>query len=411
MTALQPLSTVPMPKNKRPVPRKSHNPAVEDNDVLAGQLAELALALSEQEHGEPEDEAALHLQQEEFTRMLRNALRKKNDEVLYGAIEHARDTDVGAYQYLRSHIEEAAATLVLRKEGAPAMEVNAFAVPFFVHSHGGLKEGEGFQDGDAFGALVDSFKAGGLESAQAKVVLIAHAFDAEEAARISYSQLGEMARDAAAAMSDKRLAAAPALEAAIAGWAPTSFGAADKAVELRFLLGFALKREDDPFYQVPADEAAADAWFEARMARYRAWTDTAAPLIKRCLAARADALDLHFLYQDLFFGAREQGMAELAMLQMMAQLGAGLEGAGEGARAVVGPADDGQAMVLRVDLRDAGGALLATSSKPLDLAADLQDEVDDICDALATLGVTQVSVALRFGADGQPQEESPYTSA
>jgi hypothetical protein len=399
-----------MPKNKRPVPRKTHNPAIEDNDVLAAQLAALALALSEQEHVEEQeqDPAALRLQQDEFSKLLRNALRKKNDEVLYGAIEHARDTDVGAYQYLRSHIEEVSATLILRKEGGPAMEVSAFAVPVFVHSLGGLKEADGFQDGDAFGALLDSFKEGGLESPQAKVVLIAHAFDAEEAGRITYSQLGDMARDAAAAMSDKKLVATPALEAAIGGWAPTSFGSGDKAVELRFLVGFALKREDDPFYQAPLDEAAADAWFEARMERYRAWTGRAAPLLARCLGPAPDALELHFLYQDLFFGAREQGMAELAMLQMMAQLGAALDGT-EGARAVIGPADDGHAMTLRVNLLDGSGALLASSSKPLDLAADLQDEVDDVCDALATLGVSEVSVALRFGADGEAQEAAPYT--
>ncbi|UUZ54452.1 hypothetical protein LP419_39915 [Massilia sp. H-1] len=105
-------------------------------------------------------------------------------------------------------------------------------------------------------------------------------------------------------MSERKLVAAPALEASITGWAPTSFAPADKAVELRFLVGFAYKREDDPFYAVPEDEAAADAWFEERVARYRAWTETVAPLVKRCLAAAPGALDLYFLYQDLFFGAR-----------------------------------------------------------------------------------------------------------
>lgn len=396
-----------MPKNKRPVPR-SNKPAVEDDDVLAQRLAELALALSEQEHAEPDDEAAIAPQQDELNKLLRNALRKKNDDLLYGAIEHARDTDVGAYQLLRSQIEEASATVVLRKEGGPAMEVNAFAIPLFVHSDGGLKLAEGFQDGDAFGALVDSIKTAGLESPDAKVVLISHAFDAEEAARISYSQLGEMARDAAAVMSERKLVAAPALEASITGWAPTSFAQTDKAVELRFLVGFAYKREDDPFYAVPEDEAAADAWFEERVARYRAWTETVAPLVKRCLAAKPDALDLYFLYQDLFFGAREQGMAELSMLHMMGALSAALEGAGEGAHAVVGPADVAGAMVLRVNLVDAAGALLASSDKPLDLAADLQDEVDDIADALATLGVHEVAVALRFDAAGQALEPVPY---
>jgi hypothetical protein len=398
-----------MPKNKRPVPRAT-KPSVDDDDALAQRMAELALVLSEQEHAEPDDEAAIIPQQDELNKLLRNALRKKNDDLLYGAIEHARDTDVGAYQLLRSQTEEAAATVVLRKEGGPAMEVNAFAIPLFVHSDGGLRLAEGFQDGDAFGALVDSIKSAGLESPDAKVVLISHAFDAEEAARISYSQLGDMARDAAAVMSERKLVAAPALEASITGWAPTSFAAGDKAVELRFLVGFAYKREDDPFYAVPDDEAAADAWFEQRVARYRAWTETAAPLVKRCLSATPEALDLYFLYQDLFFGAREQGMAELAMLQMMGTLSSALDGAGAGAQAVIGPADVADTMVLRVNLMAADGALLASSDKPLDLAADLQDEVDDIADALATLGVTNLAVALRFDAAGQAVEATPYRS-
>ena len=39
----------------------------------------------------------------------------------------------------------------------------------------------------------------------------------------------------------------------------------------------------------------------------------AAPLVQRCLAAQP--VELNFLYQDLFYGAKEQGMAEYAMLQ------------------------------------------------------------------------------------------------
>ena len=399
-----------MPKNKRPVPRKPTTTPGEDDDVMAQTLADLALELAEQEHADEEDAPALRLKEDEFGKLLRNALRKKNDEVLYGAIERARYADVGAYQYLRSHIEEAAANVVLRKEGGPAMEVNAFAVPLFVHSNGGLKQAEQFQDGDAFAELVDSFKQAGLESPHAKVVMISHAYDADEADRITYSDLADMARDAAASMTDKKLVATPALERSIVGWTPTSFADGDKAVELRFLLGFALKRADDPFYQPPEGEAAADAWYEQRMERYRAWTGRAASLVRRCLAADPESLELHFLYQDLFFGAREQGMAELAMLQMMAELGAALQqhGGPAGARAVVGPADVNDMMVLRVALLGEDGAQLASADKPLDLAADLQAEVDDICDALGTLGVDQVSVALRFGADGQPQEVQPY---
>lgn len=398
-----------MPKNKRPVPRKSATPPGEDDDVQAQALADMALLLAEREHAdEEEDAAALHLKEDEFTKLLRNALRKKNDEVLYGAVERARDADVGAYQYLRSRIEEASATVLLHKDGAPAMEINAFAVPLFVHSTGGLKDSEGFQDGDAFDALVASFKQAGLESPDARVVMISHAYDGDEADRITYSHLNDMARDAAATLTEKKLVARPALERSMSGWSPTSFGEADKAVELRFLLGFALKRADDPFYQVPDDEAAAAAFFDDRMARYRAWTEQAAPLVRRVLAADPDSLEVHFLYQDLFFGAREQGMQELAMLRMMAELGAAMEQHPGPARAVVGPADVDDAMVLRVCLLGEGDVVLATADKPLDLAADLQDEVDDVCDALGTMGVQQVSVAMKFDKDGKAHDERAY---
>jgi hypothetical protein len=35
-------------------------------------------------------------------------------------------------------------------------------------------------------------------------------------------------------------------------------------------------------------------------------------------------------------------------------------------------------------------------------------EVDDTYDALRTIGVTALAVALRFEADGQPSEVQPY---
>ena len=422
-----------MPKNKKPVPRKSSMAPAEDNDVLAQALADLALDLADRELGDDDAEAdpqaaagnvgargkaatppanaAPPPTPEDLERLVRNALRKKNDEVLYGAIERARYTDVGAYQLLRERIEEAAATVTLRRDGAPAMETNAFAVPVFVHSTGGLKETEQFQDGAAFDALVASIQAAGLEGPQAKVVLIAHAYDLDEIDRITYSHLNEMVRDATASMTDKKLVATPALERSIVGWQAGSFSAHDKAVELRFLLGFSLKRADDPFYQVPSDEAAADAYFEARMARYRQWTEQAAPLVKQVLAADPAGLELHFLYQDLVFGAKEQALAELAMLQMMSDINGALETSGQApdsVRAVAGPADVNTEMVLRVAIYGADDELLVASEKPLDLAADLQTEVDDICDALATLGIADVSVALRFGADGVPVETSRY---
>jgi hypothetical protein len=381
-----------MPKNKRPVPRKSSPPVEEDDDVLAQSLADLALDIAEQEDG---DAAALRLKQDELQKLVRNALRKKNDDVLYGAIERASYADAGACQYLRSQVEEASATVLIRRDGAPMMEINAFLVPLFVHSTGGLKQQETFQDGAAFDALVQSFSQAGLESERAKVVLISHAYDLDEIDRIAYSQLNDMTREAAASVTDKKVGASPALERSIAGWSVTSFAAGDQAMELRFLLGFALKRADDPFYAVPAGEAEADAYFAARMARYRQWTVQAAPLVQRCLAANPSALELNFLYQDLFFGGKEQGMAELAMLALMSDINQALEHNAvqpAQARVIVAPAEVDDELVLRVNVYS-GENLLASPEKPLDLAADLQSELDDICDALATIGITDVRAA------------------
>lgn len=126
--------------------------------------------------------------------------------------------------------------------------------------------------------------------------------------------------------------------------------------------------------------------------------------MRRCLSADPAAIELSFLYQDLFFGAKEQGMAELAMLRMMSEINQAMEEhrvePGR-VKAIVAPADVNDQMVLRVKLYAAqGGALLGSSEKPLDLAADLQAEVDDICDALGTLGVHDLSVAMRFEKDG-----------
>ena len=402
-----------MPKNKRPVPRKSANTPEDKDEAVTRMLCTMALNLAEQEDSESQG-TVLAEQAVEFGRLIRKALNQKKDEILYDAIERAKYEDVGAYQYLRSHIEEAASISVIRRDNAPAMEINAFVVPLLVQSTGGLKEADSFQDQDAFEALVQSFQQSELESAKAKVVLMSHAYDLDEIDRITYSHLHEMVRDAHASMTDKKIVAAPGLESSIVGWSATAFGAQDTAVELRFLLGFALKRVDDPFYAEPKDEAALDAWFDARMARYQQWTKKVGDLVKRCLAPAGAALEVSFLYQDLFHGGKEQGMSEYAMLQMMSGINHALAEnnvAAADVSVVVGPADEHGEMLLRVNVHAAGGALLHSADKPLDLAADLQDEVDDICDALATIGVTQLSVALRFDAQGQPLEVQAYTPA
>ena len=402
-----------MPKNKRPVPRKSANTPEDKDESVTRMLCTMALNLAEQEDSDSQG-TVLAEQAVEFGRLIRKALNQKKDEVLYDAVERAKYEDVGAYQYLRSHIEEAASIAVIRRDNAPAMEINAFVVPLLVQSTGGLKEADGFQDQEAFEALVKSFQQAQLESAKAKVVLMSHAYDLDEIDRITYSHLHEMVRDAYSSMTDKKITATPGLERSIAGWSETAFGAQDTAVELRFLLGFALKRVDDPFYVEPKDEAALDAWFDARMARYQQWTTEVGELVKRCLAPAGNALEVSFLYQDLFHGGKEQGMSEYAMLQMMSGINHALaENKLDAAdvAVVAGPADEHGDMLLRVNVYAADGALLHSADKPLDLAADLQDEVDDICDALATIGVTQLSVALKFDAKGQPLEVQAYAPA
>jgi hypothetical protein len=404
-----------MPKNKRPIPRKAHELAQDKDELVAQTMADLALDLAEQEDSETSDAMSAQLRQKEvdFHKLIQKTLHQKKDDVLYDAIERAKDADIGAYQYLRSNMEEASSTVFIRQGDAPEMEINAFVIPLFVHSSGGLNEADGFQDQDAFDALVRSFQECELESAKARVVLINHAYDFNEIDRITYSHLNEMVRDAWASMTDKKAIALPALERSMAGWSATSFGGDDTAVELRFLLGFALKRADDAFYQAPADEAAADAWFAARMQRYQSWTQQVTPLVQRCLSAPSKPVTLNFLYQDLFHGGKEQGLAEYFMLQMMSEINQALQQNSIEAQqvsAVVGPDDIDGAMVLRVNLHGADGALLASTEKPLDLAADLQLEVDDICDALATVGVRTISVAMKLTADGQAQNLQPYPS-
>ena len=400
-----------MPKNKRPAPRKSSNSPEDKDEAVARMLSTMALNLAEQEDSESQG-TVLAEQAIEFGRMIRKSLNQKKDEVLYDAIERAKYEDVGAYQYLRSQIEEASSVVVIRRENAPAMEINAFVVPLLVQSTGGLKEADGFQDQEAFEALVKSFQESALESAKAKVVLMSHAYDLDEIDNITYSHLHEMVRDAYTSMTDKKIVIAAGLERSIAGWSATEFGAGDTAVELRFLLGFALKRVDDPFYVEPKGEAALDAWFDARMERYQQWTAKVAPLVQRCLAPAGSAVEISFLYQDLFHGGKEQGMAEYAMLQMMSGINHALAenklDAGD-VSVVVGPADEHGELLLRVNVYAASGEVLHGADKPLDLAADLQDEVNDVCDALAMIGVSNLSVALRFDGHGQPVEVHAYS--
>lgn len=364
-------------KNKRPAPRKPNHPPADQQESLSQELCSLALA-----------------QDPDLRHAVRRHLRQGKDAVLYGAIELARGEDADAYRLLKEAVEEDAGTVLLRKGDGPEMEINAFAIPLFVQSQGGLREADGFQDEQAYAALLESFTSAGLEGPQAKVVLVQHAYDLGEMQAISYSQLNAMVHEAAAAMLDKKVTEAPALLRSIAGWQPAAFGPGDEAVELRFLLGFALKRADDPFYAMPPAGKQQDAWFEARMQRYQEWTVAATPLVQRCLAgpARAAALRINFQYQDLFHGALQQGQSELWMLAMMADFGAALAAHGA-ARAVITLVETEEDAALGVQLLGAAGEL-AHADRRLDVGDDVEAALEDLRDALATLGIGDIAVEL-----------------
>jgi hypothetical protein len=390
-----------MPKNKRPVPRKSANsPEVKDEQQTT-ELCALALDLADESASgdivSAATRAELAQKHIDFQRLLRRLLAQGKNEVLYGAIEMARDESLDGYRYLRNAVEEGAANLILRRDNAPDLEIDAFAIPVFVHSQGGLDPAADFQDSDAYEALLNSLTDAGLESPKAQVVLVSHAYDLGEIERINYGQLQAMVREAAQSLTDKKIAAAPALERSMAaGWSPTSFGPDDNAVELRFLLGFALKRADDAFYKVPAGDKAADAYFAQRAERYQKWTEDYAPLVARCLgrARGADAaLTLNFLYQDLFFGARAQGQSEHDMLHLLSALNQALQGHDPAqVQAVIAPSEDEDEPLLLVQL-SLGEAPLGAAGKPLDPAADLELALEDLADALASLGITDISVS------------------
>jgi hypothetical protein len=402
-----------MPKNKRPAPRKPAKQAAEpDHEALAQNLVDLALDIVETDPDDLQAAARRPQLEQDLLTLVRRALRRQHDELLYGAIEAARYTDPECCRYLQEQIEEEAATLRLRDEDGAEIEIDAFLIPLFVSSVGGLKAEQVFQDDAAFEELSDSFRHTGLASADSRVVLVRYLYDLDEVDHVGYSNLQQMLREAAASMRSKKLVAAPAIEASMRGWHASGYGPDDEAMELRFLLGFSLKHADDPFYRVPKDEAAADAYFEGRMARYRMWAGSIAPLLARCLSPTPADVELNFLYQDLFYGAKAQGVAELAMLATLAEVNGRLdELEREAARikAVVAPVDLGSHAALRINLYPlGGGAPLATVDKPLDLAADLETEMEDLCDGLSTVGLDGVLVARGFDEGGQPEGAEAY---
>lgn len=394
-----------MQKNKRPAPKKPVPAPDEHDDAFAQSLLDVAIEVEALER-RPAAADTLKQKKADLHKLINKCLSRKNDDALLEALELAQEEESAAYQVLKDNIEEMAENFVFRREDGQKIEVNAFVIPLFTHTDGGLHAEQCFQDEEAFDLLRRSIHDAKLESPDANVVLVSYAYHLDEIERIGYSQLHDMVREAADTMTRKKITATPAIERSMSGWPENPFAPGDRAVELRFLLGFALKRLDDPFYKVPEKETAADRYFEARASRFQQWTRQVKPLVQRCLAPAGATIDIDFLYQDLFYGGKSRGSAEYAMLQMMAELQQHLEERGIAAadtRAIVGPTDVDGEMVLRVNLYSGPeGDLVASSSKPIAFHDDLQSEAEDVYDALKTLGVTSLSLAMKFDVDGQP---------
>jgi hypothetical protein len=400
-----------MPKNQRPQAKKADPSTEEKEDALTQKLCDMAIALMEQEDRESMNEN-LKQTANDFHKLIKKCLYQKKDDILYESLERIRYADGSAYQLLKDSIDEASEVILIARDGSKTLEVNAFVIPVFTHTSGGLDSRQCFQDQEAFDLLTKSFKEAQLESPDATVVLVNHAYHPDEIDGISYSHLNEMVRDAFASMTDMRGALTPAIDRSLGGWPDNCFAPGDQAVELRFLLGFALKTEDDAFYQVPENEAAADAYFAVREERFQNWTAQVAPLVKRCLVTDGTGIDINFLYQDLFHGGKERGIAEYFMLQMMSELNHGLDRSGiaaEDTTAIAGPAEVGDEKVLRVHLyAKTDREPVVSADKPLGGMRDLQAEIPDVYDALMTIGVKSLALALKFDAQGKPVGVRPY---
>lgn len=405
--------------NKRPAPVKPATSPEDKEEALIQRIGDLALALAEQEQGRVDEMALQADEAAELQKIIRKCLLRKEDVILYEGLERAKDMDIAAWQLLRDTIAEASEVAVIRREQngkTEDMEINAFVIPVFARTDGGLHADQDFTDQDAFEQLSKSIQDAGLESGDAKVVLISHAYHLDEIDSITYSHLSDMLRDVYSALTDKKARATPAIDRSLSGWPDNLFLPGDQAIELRFLLGFALKRVDDKFYRVPEDEAGMDAYFIDRAVRFQKWTTGAAPLLQRLLVTDGRAVEVNFLYQDLFHGGKERGIAEYFMLQMMSALNQGLDDCGvapEATRAVAGPVGFGGDIFLRVNLyRKSDDVLVVTAEKPFGAGVgsdqEIENEIDDVYDALGTIGVESLEIAAEFDAKGHPLEVRPY---
>nr|WP_249777025.1 DUF2863 family protein [Herbaspirillum sp. C9C3] len=359
------------------------------------------------------DRAGRRVGQDELERMVRHALRERDDDTLYEALEQLRYDDTRGHAFLREVVEESADIIVLRR-GEKELEINAFLIPLLARTRGGLREDLAMADGDAFDALRESIQQAGLESPKARVVLVHHLYHPQEINALSFSEVEAMNRDAFASLTDKKILSVPAIERSMRGWPASHFAADDEALELRFLLGFSLKDVNDPFYAIPQEEAAADAYFESRAQRFRQWSQEITPLMQQCLtgqSGQAAQCQLHFLYQDLFHGAKHTGNGEYRTLQMLSELEAGLARSGAqaaAATAFLALVDEDEQTTLQVVLRSAE-ATLAQSEHAVE--GNLQALLLDAADAVSSLGVSALRLADGFDADGLPLRARDFPAA
>lgn len=400
-----------MSKNKKTAPKKPVELPEEHDDALTRSLVTLATEVTGLRDSVSMKDTLKH-KQGDLLKAIRKCLQQGKDEVLDEALDTALDNDSDAYLLLKESIEDQAENVVFHRDDGHDLEVNAFVIPMFVHSDGGLRAEQCFQDEEAFDLLRKSIQDAQLESADANVVLVSHAYHPDEIDSIAYSQLHDMVREAFDTMTRKKITDTPQISLSMSGWPENHFAPEDRAVELRFLLGFTLKRLDDPFYKVPEKAAAADRYFDVRASRFRRWTTLVAPLIRRCLVNDGREIEVDFLYQDLFHGGKERGIAEYDMLQVMSDLHHGLQASGltaENTKAIIGVADAGGELLLRINLHAAADdTLVASADKPLGIVFDLRNESDDAVDALKTIGVQSFALAKSFDADGNPVDIRPY---
>jgi hypothetical protein len=374
--------------------------SLDEDELRVQQMVALASAVA----ADAPDRAGRRVGQDELERMVRNTLRERDDDTLYEALEQLRYDDPRGHGFLREVVEEGADIIVLRR-GEKELEINAFLIPLLARTRGGLREEQALADGDAFDTLRESIQKAGLESPKARVVLVHHLYHPEEINALSFSEVEAMNRDAFASLTDKKILSVPAIERSMRGW-PASQPSRPTMRRWNCASCWAFRsRMWMILLRDSAEEAAADAYFEARAQRFRQWSEEITPLMQQCLTGQsgeAAQCQLHFLYQDLFHGAKHTGNGEYRTLQMLSELEAGLAQSGAQATeasAFLALVDEDDETTLQVVLRNAQ-ATLARSEHLVE--GDLQAVLFDAADAVASLGVTAVRLADGFDADGQP---------